>query len=109
MEHRDTGDTGAIQDATHEPRAAADEAARNVGDRLESAAGRLRAQLPDSGIAGHAADRLTQGVKQATTSLQEQGIGGMIDDVITFARRYPMQALFVGLGCAYLLSRLRRD
>jgi hypothetical protein len=109
MEHRDTGDTGAIQEATQEARAAADEAARNAGDRLESAAGRLRAQLPDNGIAGEAADRFTQGVKQAATSLQEQGVGGMIDEVITYARRYPMQAFFVGLGCAYLLSRFRRD
>ena len=69
----------------------------------------VHAQLPDSGIAGQFADTLTRGVKEASTRLQEQGFGGMIDDVVAIARRYPMQSLLVGLGCGYLLSRLRRD
>ena len=109
LENRDIGSTGAMQDVAHDPKAAADEAARHVGDRLESAAEHIRTLLPDSGISGQVADTLTRGVKQAATRLQEQGFGGMIDDVVGIARRYPMQALFVGLGCGYLLFRLRRD
>ena len=90
-------------------KSAADEVARHVGDRLESAAEHVRAQLAGSGIAGQVADTLISGIKHAATGLQEQGFGGVIDDVVVIARRYPIQALVIGLGCGYLLSRLQRD
>lgn len=114
MEHQNTDSTGnpaasAIQDAGRDPKAAADQAARRVGDTLKSAAEHLREQMPDGGIAGHVADAVSGGIKQAAIRLQDQGFGRMIDDVVAMARRYPLQAIFVGLGCGYLLSRLRRD
>jgi hypothetical protein len=65
--------------------------------------------MPASGLTGQMADTVTDGVKKAATRLQEEGFGGMIDDVVAIARRYPMQALFFGLGCGYLLFRFRRD
>ena len=99
----------ALQDAARDPKGAADQATRQVGDTLKSAAEHVREQMPDSGIVGQVADAVSGGIKQAATPLQEQGFGGMIDDVVAIARRYPMQAIFVGLGCGYLLSRLRRD
>jgi hypothetical protein len=55
------------------------------------------------------ADTITGGIKQAATQLQEQGFGPMIDEVVAIARRCPMQAVAFGLGCGYLLFRLRRD
>ena len=102
MEHPTT-------EGTTNPAAAADQAARHVGDTLKSAAEHIREQMPDSGIVGQIADAVSGGIKEGATRLQEQGFGGMIDDVVAIARRYPMQAIFVGLGCGYLLSRLRRD
>jgi hypothetical protein len=107
MEDRDTGST--MQDMAQNTKAAANEAARHVGGKLESAAEHVRAQLPDSGIAGQVADRLTSGIKHAATRLQEQGFGEMIDDVVAIARRYPMQAFALGLGLGYLVFRLRRN
>jgi len=112
MEHPNT--EGTISPAAsalpaRDPKGAADQAARQVGDTLKSAAEHVREQMPDSGIVGHVADAVSGGIKQAVTPLQEQGFGGMIDDVVAIARRYPMQAIFVGLSCGYLLSRLRRD
>ena len=114
MEHQNTGGTintaaSVMQDVARDPKAAADEAARHVGDGLKSAADRLRARVPDNGIAGQVADTVTDGIKQAATRLQEQGFGGMIDDIVAIVRRYPMQAIFLGLTCGYLFSRLRRD
>lgn len=114
MEHPNTEGTtnpaaSALQDAARDPKAAADQAVRQAGDTLKSTAEHVRNQMPESGIRGQVADTLTSGIKQAATRLQEQGFGGMIDDVVSIARRYPMQAIFVGLGCGYLLSRLRRD
>ena len=114
MEQGKTGttedqDTSAMQEAAQGSKAAGDAAAKHIGDTLKSAAQHVRSQLPENGIAGQVADTLTSGIDQAATHLQEQGFGGMIDDVVAIARRYPMQAIFLGLGCGYLLSRLHRD
>lgn len=55
MEHQNTGSIGsAIQDMARDPKATADEAAKHVGDRLNSAADQLRAHMPDRGIAAAA-------------------------------------------------------
>ena len=97
----------AMQDAARDPKAAADDATREAGETLKSTADQLRGRMPESGMAGHVADAVTDGVKQAATHLQEQGVGGLIDDVIAIARRYPVQMLLVGLGCGLLLARRR--
>ena len=99
----------AMQDAMRDPKAAADHVARQMGETLTSVADHARAQVSEGGIAGQVADTVTEGIKHAATRLQEEGFGGMIDDVVAIARRYPVQALAVGLGCGYLLLRLRRD
>ena len=98
----------AMQDAARNPMAAADQAARQAGETLKSAADQFRARVLESGMAGEMADGVTDSVKQAATNLQAQGFAGMIEDVVAVVRRYPMQTLLVGLGCGYLLSRVRR-
>lgn len=78
---------------------------RQAGESLKSAAEQLRARAPESGLAGYMADAVTSGVKQAATRLKEQGFGGLIDDPVAIARSYTMQAIVLGLGCGYLMSR----
>ena len=113
MQHGTTGTTGdsasATQETTQDPKASGDAAARHIGDSLKSAAQQVRSQLPEDGIAGQVADRLRSGMDQAAAHLQERGLAGMMDDVVAIARRYPLQAIFVGIVCGYLLSRLHRD
>ena len=99
----------AIREAARDPQGAVGQAARQAGERVKSAADYVRSRLPQSGIAGEAVERVTDGVKEAATRLQEEGFKGVIDDVVTIARRYPMQTLLVGLACGYFLSRIRRD
>jgi hypothetical protein len=99
----------ALQDAVRDPSAAADHVAQQVGETLKSAAEHVREQMPGGGIGGHVADTVSSGIKQAATRLQEQGFGGMIDEVVAIARRYPLQALVLGLGVGYFVFRLRRD
>lgn len=99
----------AMQDAMRDPKAAADHVARQMSETLKSVADHARAQLPEGGVAGQVADAVTGGIKDAATRLQEEGFSGMIDDVVAIARRYPMQALALGLGCGYLMFRLRHD
>ncbi len=51
--------TSVRQDAAHDPMAAAEQAARQAGERLKSAADQLRAHAPGHGLAG----TVTSGVK----------------------------------------------
>ena len=60
-------------------------------------------------LAGEVADVVTSGVKQGATYLQEEGLGPVIQNVVAIAKRYPMQTLLLGVGCGFLLFRLRRD
>lgn len=99
----------AVQDAARKPKAALNQAARQAGETLNSAADQLRTHLPESGMVGEVADRVTSGVKQAATRLQQQGLGEMVQDVVSIARRYPMQTLLLGFGCVFLLFRRRRS
>ena len=55
------------------PMAAADQGARQAGERLKSMADQLRAHMPGDGLAGQVAETVTRGVKHAATQLQEQG------------------------------------
>lgn len=42
-----------------------------------------------------------------THDIRQQGLDGVVEDVEMLIRRYPLQALLLGLGCGYLLSRAR--
>ena len=111
MDNDETGSTamGTEQDVAHDPMAAADQAARQTGERLKSVADQLRARAPKEGLAGQVVESVTSGVKQAATTLQEQGFGGVIDDLVSIANRHPVPMLILGIGGGFLLSRLRRD
>lgn len=85
----------------------ADVAAAIVGEQFESAADTLRGTLSQesriAGAAGVLADRL----ESSGHYLQEQGLTGAIDELESLIRRYPIQALLLGAGLGYALSRLR--
>ena len=74
------------------PDADIEQAVKQTGDRITDVADKTAA----------AAARTTQYIRQ-------QGIGGVVEDLETLIRRYPLQALLLGLGCGYLLSRARPD
>lgn len=98
-----------MQDAVRNAEALAEHPARQIGDTLTSTAEQARARVCEGGIAGHIADTVTTGIKQAAARLQEKGFGQTFDEAVAIVRRYPVQAVAFGLGCVYLVSRLRRD
>ena len=89
------------------------ESAENIseqaGDALGSAAESFRRRLPEGGTVGEAAAAMSRGVKHTADYLQAEGMSGIVEDLEVLIRRYPLQTLLVGLGCGYLLSRLRPD
>lgn len=84
-----------------------DQMAAAVGERLGSAADTLRSALPQEGRLGGAVRTVTDGLEASGNYLQEQGLSGAIDEVESLIRRYPIQALLLGAGLGYALSRLR--
>jgi hypothetical protein len=85
----------------------ADQMAAAVGERLGSAADTLRGTLPQEGRLGGAVRAVTDGLEASGNYLQEQGLTGAIEEVESLIRRYPIQALLLGAGLGYALSRLR--
>jgi len=64
----------------------------------------------------HVSDRIVDVAEQTvdaaartTDYVRQQGVGGAVEDLEILIRRYPLQALLLGLGCGYLLSRARPD
>ena len=98
-----------MQAAARDAEALADHAARQIGETLKSTAEQARARVPKDGIAGQVAETVTTGIQQAATRLQEHGFRRTFDEAVAIVRQYPVQAVAFGLGCVYLLSRLRRD
>jgi ElaB/YqjD/DUF883 family membrane-anchored ribosome-binding protein len=84
----------------------ADAAAAAVGRKLESAAAAIRERLPHAGRAGAAVEAVSDRLEASGTYLEEQGLTGVMEDVESLIRRYPVQALMIGFGIGYLLSRL---
>ncbi len=102
-----TGST--IKKAATETLDSAERVTARAGEALRSAAESLRQHLPGGGKAGEAVEAVSRGVKQTADYLREEGIGGIVEDLEILIRRYPLQTLLLGVGCGYLLSRLRPD
>lgn len=99
----------AVKDSLHGAADSAEQMARRAGEAVESAADRVREHLPEDGSVAEAADAVARKVKDASVYFQEQGFSGVVEDLEVLIRRYPLQALLLGLGCGYLLSRARTD
>ena len=98
-----------LKRAANDTAASAESISEQAGEALGSAAENLRRGLPESGTAGEAAAAISSGVKQTVDYLQTEGMSGMVEDLEVLIRRYPLHTLLVGVGCGYLLSRLRPD
>ena len=98
-----------VHDTVTDTMAAADRTTKRAGEALGAAADRLRERLPHDGATGAAADAVSRGVKQTSRMLQQQGVSVIVEDFEILMRRYPLQTLLVGLGCGYLLARVRPE
>ncbi len=65
--------------------------------------------MPGGAKISEAMDTLSQGAKHTAEYLHEEGLSGIVEDMEVLIRRYPLQTLLLGVGCGYILSRLRPD
>lgn len=83
----------------------ASEAATAVGEQIGSLAGVIRDHAPHEGAIGTAATTVAGGLESASTYLKEKDYENLAADLTALVRRYPVQALLVGVGLGYLLAR----
>jgi len=55
------------------------------------------------------AEKTTAAAGRTSQDLQQQGFTGVLLDLEILIRRYPLQAMLLGVGCGYLLSRTRHN
>lgn len=109
MEGRAKDGASLIKDTIEQTAASAEHLAKRTGEAVESTVDQIREQVSDGSTADKAMDAAVRKTKETSAYFREQGIGGVVEDLETLIRRYPLQALLVGLGCGYLLSRARTD
>jgi hypothetical protein len=76
-----------------------------VSEAMGSAGDSLRQHMPER--VSEAADAVSRRVRETADYFREEGLRGIVEDVEVLIRRYPLQTLLLGMGCGYLLSRLR--
>jgi hypothetical protein len=94
-----------VSDAANAAEKRADSAVHSMGSGMENLAGTIREKGPHEGVLGTATSRLASTLESGGHYLQEEGIGGMADDLTNVIKRNPIPALFVGIGLGFLLAR----
>lgn len=90
-----------LTDAGHR----AEAATTSLGGTMQSLAGSLRESAPHEGMLGTASARVADSLESGGRYLQEEGLGGMTEDLMTLIRRNPIPAVLVGIGIGFLLAR----
>src|SRR6266481_8447057 len=82
----------------------ANEAAPVIGEKMKSLASAIRDKAPREGKIGTTATKVAGGLESASSYLQEKKFDHLGEDFRGLVRRYPLQALLVGLGLGFLLA-----
>jgi hypothetical protein len=77
-----------------------------LGHKVREFAGKVREKSPHETVRD-TTNRVADGLESAGTYLEETSFQGMVDDVASLIRKYPMQSLLIGIGIGFLLSRRR--
>ena len=86
----------------------AEGAVDTIGGEMKSLAGSIREKAPAGGMCGGAASGIANTLESSSAYLQERNLDGLGGDATNLIRRYPLQALLVGLGVGFLVGRIVR-
>jgi uncharacterized protein YjbJ (UPF0337 family) len=86
----------------------AGEAATAVGEQMGALASAIRDHAPHEGAIATAATAVVGGLESASSYLHEKDYTNLATDLTALMRRYPVQALLVGVGLGYALARSTR-
>jgi hypothetical protein len=80
-----------------------------VGGGMKSLAGTLRDKGPHEGTMASASTSVAESLESGGRYLQEQGLGGMADDLTDVIRKHPIPALLVAIGLGFMVARATRS
>ncbi|HLN32497.1 MAG TPA: hypothetical protein VK395_32515 [Gemmataceae bacterium] len=86
----------------------AEGAVDTVGGEMKSLASSIREKAPVGGMFGNAASGVANTLESGGAYLQERNLHGLGGDATNLIRRYPLQALLLGLGVGFLVGRIVR-
>ncbi len=88
--------------------AKAREVTSEFGHQMKEFGDRIRQRSPHESVR-NTTNKVADTLEHAGTYLEEKNLDGMLDDLASVIRRYPLQSLLAGIGIGFLLSRKRRD
>jgi hypothetical protein len=84
------------------------EVTSGIGHQMRQFGGKLRDRTPYENMRG-TTNRVADTLESAGSYLEEKNIEGMLEDVTSVIRRYPLQALLAGIALGFLLAKKRRS
>lgn len=84
----------------------AEQATSTTGKGMETLAGTIRDKGPQSGFLGRATSTVADTLDRTGHYLQDQGLGGIANDLTTLVRNHPLPAILLGIGVGFMLARL---
>jgi hypothetical protein len=87
----------------------AGEAVSSVGGQMRNLAGTIRQNAPSEGVMGSAASTVADSLEAGGRYLEEETLAGLGREATELIRRYPLQAVLVGIGIGFLMARATRS
>jgi len=88
----------------------AQELTGSIGETVDSAEEALQGTFQRAKKrAGEAIETVQDGIQHSADYLENSSLVGILEDIETIIRRYPLQTLGVGFGLGYLFSRLHDE
>lgn len=86
------------------------ETVRDVGNHIGEAAESLQDKIRRTGHdAADVVSSVTERVRSSANNVREQGFEGLMDDLGSLIKQYPIHAVLIGVGMGFLLARGKRQ
>lgn len=87
----------------------ADDLTASAGAGIHGLGDRLSKNAPHDGLLGKASQAIARGVQHSGEYLEESKLSGMSEDVTQLIRRYPVPAIFIGIGLGWCAARILKQ
>jgi ElaB/YqjD/DUF883 family membrane-anchored ribosome-binding protein len=84
----------------------AEQATSSAGKGMENLASTIRDRGPQSGMLGRASSTVADTLDRTGRYLEDQGLGGMVEDLTSMVRSHPLPAVLLGIGLGFVLARM---
>jgi hypothetical protein len=84
---------------------AADRATASAGSGVKHLGETMREKGPQTGMLGDASRAVADTLEKGGRYVEQEGLGGMMDDLTEVIRRNPLPSVLVGIGIGFLIGR----